>query len=241
MNVGFLLRRMRTELRIVLARYPRLLVPLARRWGTGDWIMRDTEFVIEGYPRSGNTFATAAFGSAKTGPHPIVGHHTHSPAQVITAARRGISVLVLIREPEEAVLSLVVQQPYRSVRSALREWIAFYEPLLRYRGRIEVATFEDVVRDFGAVTRRVNERFGTDFDVFDHTAENARRALEVVREDARRLWGRGRDLQLKGAFPSAERGRAKDRLRPEYRSERLQRLRRKADRLYDMFTEGPRS
>jgi hypothetical protein len=230
-------RRLRSEVRIFLARFPRLFVPLARRWGTGDWITAETEFVIEGYPRSGNTFATAAFGLAKTSPHPIVGHHTHSPAQVVTAARRGIPTLVLIRYPEEAVLSLVIQQPYRSVRSALREWIAFYEPLPRYRDRIEVATFEEVVGDFGAVTKRVNRRFGTHFDVFEHNSENARRALELIEQDARRLWRGGRDLQLKGAFPSAERANAKELLRPQYRSRRLLALRRKAEGLYRLLTE----
>lgn len=236
-SANVMLERLRGELRIVLHRYPRLCVPLAKRWGTtGVWITRETEFVIEGYPRSGNTFATAAFGLAKKGPHPFVGHHTHSPAQVLTAVRRGIPALVLIRRPEDAVLSWVIMQPRRSVGSAIREWIAFYAPILKHRNQVEIATFDDVTTDFGAVTRRVNQRFGTSFPVFEPTEENVAEALRVVERHAHRVRRPDEPLHRLIAAPSPERDVMKEGLRPQYLSSRHRKLRDRAERLYEEIT-----
>jgi hypothetical protein len=231
------LRQGRFELKTLLGGYPRLYLPLARRWGRGEAVGPDTAFVIEGFPRSGNTFATAAIDVASS-PKPVLGHHLHSPAQVIAAARRGIPTLVVIRRPEDAVLSLVIQQPHLSLRQALRAYLRFYRPLVPYRDRFVLATFDEVVGDFGAVTTRVNRRFGTSFESFEHTDENVRRALELIEEDNKLRWGAGRDLELKGAVPSSERGRRKEALRAGYRADPLRRPRERAQRLYESFTRS---
>jgi hypothetical protein len=231
------LREWRSLARTVIERYPRLYLPIARRRGWGEVPTAETEFVIEGYPRSGNTFATAAFGMAKTGPYPRVARHTHAPATVIAAAKRGIPALVLIRRPEDAVLSVVIRQLDLSMRAALRAYIAFYAPLLRYRDGFVVATFDELIQDFGTVTKRVNQRFGTTFGVFEHTKGNAEKALAMIEEEERRRYGEGRALHLKAAYPSQERTRLKEVFRGEYQSERLRTLRERAGRLYRAFTE----
>src|SRR5215211_6607259 len=73
----------------------------------------DTQLVIEGFPRSGNSFARRAFVMAQSDTqikHHIA-HHLHVPAQVVRAARWQIPTLVLIRRPKDAVLSLVLRDP----------------------------------------------------------------------------------------------------------------------------------
>jgi hypothetical protein len=232
------LREWRSFARTIIARYPLLYLPIARLRGQRGVITRDTGFVIEGYPRSGNTFATAAFGMAKSGPQPRVAHHTHAAAVVIAAIRRGIPVLLLIRRPEDAVLSVAIRQPDLSLRAALRAYVGFYGPLLRYRDDLVVATFEDVVRDFGAVTRRVNERFGTSFGVFEHTPGNVRKALALIETEEADRYGSGRNLQERAAFPSEERARLKERLRAGDRWDELRTLRARAERMYEVFTGG---
>ena len=203
-------------------------------------IAGDTGFVIEGFPRSGNTFATAAFGMAKSGPLPKVAHHTHAAAVVIAAARRGIPVLLLIRRPGDAVLSVAVRQPDLSLRAAFRAYIGFYGPLLRYRDDLVVATFEEVVRDFGAVTTRVNERFGTSFGIFEHTDGNVRKALALIEAEEEDRYGPGRKLQERAAFPSEERTRLKEELRAGDHWDELRTLRARAERIYEVFTgESP--
>jgi hypothetical protein len=235
-------RKARFEAKTLLGRYPDPYLSLARRRARGEPLRSDTGFVIEGFPRSGNTFATAAFGVAldsMTSPRPVVAHHLHSPAQVIAAARRRIPALVLIRQPEDAVLSLVIQQPHLSVRQALRSYARFYVPLLPHRDRFVLATFDHVVRDFGEVTRWVNDRFGVDFPVFDNTDRSIRLAMDRIETENRSRWDRDGEVELKGAFPSAERTRLKERRRSEYRRPTVARLRARAERIYALLTDCP--
>src|SRR2546427_7470725 len=55
-----------------------------------------TDILIEGFPRSANSFSVAAFRLAQ-GPPVEVAHHTHAPANAIAAFRRHIPALILIR------------------------------------------------------------------------------------------------------------------------------------------------
>jgi hypothetical protein len=87
------------------------------------------------------------------------------------------------------------------------------------------------------VIRRVNRRFGTSFDVFEHTEENARLVLRDVEEHARRMWGSEESFHRSVAAPSRERAVMKDRLQPEFRAQRNRRLRERAEGLYRALTE----
>lgn len=230
-----LLGRLRFEAGSILRKHPGLYLPIARLRRKAEPLADDTEIVIEGYPRSGNTFAVTAFGSAQTR-EVRVARHEHAAAQVIAAARRSIPALVLVRAPEEAVLSFAVQQPHLTLAQALRSYVRFYRPLLPYRHRFVLASFEDVTGDFGAVTRRVNERFGTDFGVFEHTEENVRKCLEAIEAHGRDVRGEGDELHRKGSFPSEVRTRMKEALVAEYRGDRLAGLRRRAEAAYSSLT-----
>jgi hypothetical protein len=45
------------------------------------------------------------------------------------------------------------------------------------KDRVVIAPFEDVIDEFGLIIERVNSRFGTEFDRFEHTSSN----VEAVR------------------------------------------------------------
>jgi hypothetical protein len=230
--VGQALRRAEFSLGSVLRRYPRLYLPVARVRRRGEPFTRDTELVIEGFPRSGNTFAVTAFGHAQARPVRVA-RHEHAAAQVIAAVRAGVPALVLIRDPEEAVLSLLVQHPALGLRQALRAYLRFYRPLLRHRDRFVLATFEEVTGDFGGVIRRVNERFGTGFGVFEHTEENVRACLAAIEDQGRRRWEGTALADLKGSFPSDARSLRKEALRARYRARSLRRLTARARQTYE--------
>jgi hypothetical protein len=227
---GRLWVRARFEARSIAGRYPSIYLPIARRRHRGEPVTRHTELVIEGFPRSGNTFCTAAFGSVQSRPVRVA-RHEHVPAQVIAAARAGIPALVLIRRPGDAVLSLVIQHPEVTVRQVARAYVRFYRPLLRYRGRFVVATFEEVVTDLGEVIGRLNARFGTGFDAFRHTPENVERCLAEIELQNRAVWTDESLLQRKGAFPSERRTALKVALGGEFRT--LGGIRSKAERLFE--------
>jgi len=177
------------------------------------------------------TFAVVAFEMAQTR-QVQVACHVHAPAQVIEAARRRIPALVLVREPESTIISFVIRHPHLSMRQALRGYVRFYAPLLRYRDDFVVSSFEDVTTDFGLVVRQVNERFGSTFDRFRHTPENVERCFARISGDYRERAGTGAEFERIVARPSDERERIKQALRERFRDPRLTRGRRRAQSVY---------
>src|SRR5262249_51694754 len=102
---GKLLAGVRWELRTLLGRYPAVALPLLRARGGDGFLapIRDeTEVVIDGFPRSGNTFAVAAFHFAQLPRDVKIAHHVHLPAQLLSALRLRLPPPLLVRHPHEA-------------------------------------------------------------------------------------------------------------------------------------------
>lgn len=200
-----------------VAATPPLAIPLARARGRGEVIESDTDIVIESFPRCASSFAVAAFRLAQEPRAMRIANHTHMPAQVLVAARRGVPALVLTRPPEAAVLSHVIHTPSITIEGSLRGYVRFYEPLLRARNAFVVGSFDEVVHDFGSVIARINERFGTRFAAFEHSEANlARLNLEIERDYRSR--GRSEDERERIIpRPSALREGLKEDLRERYR------------------------
>jgi hypothetical protein len=211
-------------------------LPLLRmRRGPGQFlapIRAETEIVIEGFPRSGNTFVVAAFHQAQRPLDVKIAHHAHVPAQLIEAVRRSVPALALVREPEEAVLSFVVREPGLGVRQVLRGYVRFHEPLLALRRGVVVATLDQATSDLGPVVQRVNRRFGTTFVPFQHTPENVARVMAMIERGDLNTFGSAAMAERGGGRPSGTREPLKDALRTEYRSGSLAGLRRRAERAY---------
>jgi hypothetical protein len=178
-----LARRARHRLRARFSESPALYLPFARHKYPGpspEVIGPATELVIDGYTRCASTFAVYALQLAQ--PVPVrLAHHLHAPAQLVAAARAGVPALAVIREPEEAILSQLVREPDVALRDALVAYTRFYRRLLPCRDGMVVADFDEVTKDFGAVTRRVNDRFGTTFAEFEPTGQNTNRCFELIK------------------------------------------------------------
>jgi len=178
-------RHLRWELRSRMAVYPSLYLSVARRKYGEAVLAEDTGLLIDGFTRSGVTFAVVAFNVAQRTPVPLA-HTLHAPAHVIAAVRRNVPSLVTVREPESAVLSAVIREPDVTIEQGLRAWIRFYSAIRPYREGFVVAPFDRVVEDYGSVIGEVNERFGTSFDVFDHTPENVALCFSIIEDRSRR-------------------------------------------------------
>jgi hypothetical protein len=176
----------------------------ARRRRPARTIEPATELVIEGFPRSANTFSVFAFQLAQ--PRPVrLAHHLHAPAHVTIGVRMGKPVIVLIRQPQDAVLSLVLRDPHISIGRALDDYSVFYEEVGLVRDRCVVAPFEEVVSDYGAIIRRVNERFATDFAAFDPTPANVAACYSLIEEKSvRPIWGPAIHDYVSGLIPRHE-------------------------------------
>ncbi|MEM6253273.1 MAG: hypothetical protein AAF821_10155 [Cyanobacteria bacterium P01_D01_bin.156] len=200
------------------------------RWGV---IRSTTDVVIEGYPRSGNTFASVAFRYAQ--PAPIrMAYRLHAPIQLIEAIHRKIPAVVLVRNPEDAVLSWVIHRPHLTIPQALQGYVRFYKRVLPYLNDMVVAEFNTTVSDYGKVIRDVNDKFGTQFVEFDHTEENVKRCFDIIDEFYRKA-GAGKVPEQIVARPSENRKQKKELLRSQFHTDSLTNIRREAMALYEKF------
>ena len=196
--------RARHRLRTQVTEHPALYLPIARAKRALRLDVRDlqrqvinsrTELVIEGYTRCGTTFAVYALQLSQERPVRLA-HHWHAPAQLIEAAHRKIPALLVIRRPEDAILSQLVREPNVTIHDALVAYSRFYECLLPYRHSFVVGEFEQVTHEFGPVIRKLNARFGTSFAEFVHTDEKHDPADAVT----------GRDVACRNHRASADAG-----------------------------------
>lgn len=221
------------RLRLLAKKTPLLFYPIAAaKSDAGRRVVTpSTDIVIEGIARSGNTFAVAAFRSAQSGPVRIA-HHFHAASQILLGLRWGIPVVVLIRNPRDAVVSHLVYDPSLSPEVCLREYISLYSRLLPHRDEFVVSPFEEVTSDFGAAVDRVNERYGTSFARFVPTPENTRAAFELVEESARRV---GHGVRQSGR-PREDRAPLKRKARARLESADVDRELGRAEALWRDFT-----
>ncbi len=164
---------------------------------------RNTALVIEGFPRSGNTFASAAFMVANGRDVPL-GRHLHGAPHLLRAARLGVPAIALIRDPRDAVLSYVIRRPHLTVADALVEYVDFYRTAWKAKESFVIGRFTQVIEDFGSVIDEVNERFGTTFERYEATPEASQTAIELVEEMNREESG-GVVVESQVGRPSAER------------------------------------
>lgn len=154
-------------------------------------ISRSSIFMIEGYPRSANSFTLRAF---RKNNDPKIQYHTamhlHSPAHVIESIRLKIPCLVLIRELDNAIISriaLLIQAKelgeidYKNMSNKDYEKITmywtkryynFYNPLIKFSNKIVIAHFNQVISNFDAIIEKVNNFFNTSFKKFNHSQEH---------------------------------------------------------------------
>jgi len=226
--------RARYSARATVSRYPWPFLAIVRRKYSGQIVDTETDVVIEASPRSGNTFAVVAFELSQERPVKIA-HHLHAAAQVTRGVRLDKPVLVLIRDPVEAVLSQLIREPGITPRQGMWNWIRFYRSAEYVRKHILVATFEDVTTDFGSVIDRLNERFATSFVRFDHSRGNVERCFRQIERRNRSTYSRL--VESKISRPSSARNAAKESLRPRLLEPRMQPLLETAYRLRDSLVD----
>lgn len=224
----------RQKARAYAGKHPRLFYGLygLRREIRAISVNRTTQLVIEGYPRSGNTFAVVAFLQAQSNSIRVA-HHLHVPAQVMRAARWQIPTITLIREPADAVLSRVVRRPQISVRHALESYISFYETAAEYRNAYVVGTFQEVISEYGTLIERVNAKFGTRFSLFQHTKANVKRVFATI-DYLNKVNGEGLETQV--SRPSIEKERLKSEIKGALETKKARSLLAAAEAVYDELT-----
>lgn len=226
---------LRHDIRSYAATRPWLFYPLCmlEKRNRGLIVRKSTQFVIEGYPRSANTFAVLAFQRGE--PRPIrLGHHLHVPVQIMRAVGWKIPTLVLIRQPVDAVLSLLVRYPELSPRKCLRDYIVFYESITHLRDGFVIGEFDDVINRHGTVIEAVNRKFGTDFTPFVGTPEN----IAGVFSDINLVHQEIGETSEQIARPTEEKNRLKRKIKDSLETREIQPLVEKARECYKRFVAG---
>jgi hypothetical protein len=194
---------------------------------------RDTALVIEGFPRSGNTFSVAAFQIAN-GSRSHLGRHLHGAPHLLRAKRLGIPAIALVRAPEDVVPSYLIRRAGLHAEDALVEYLDFYRTAWPARAAFVVGLFDEVTNDFGSVIDRVNERFGTSFARYDATPGNEEAAFALV-EEMNRLECRGEVVETHVGRPSAEREARKAQVSASLGRPRATRLLGQAQDLFETY------
>jgi hypothetical protein len=218
------------------SRFPVIALPAARLRSHGVVVDAGTDLVVEGYPRSGNSFAVAGIATAQTRPVRIA-HHLHAPGHVLASARLKVPTLVVVREPGQAAVELCLSKRALTMAQALRGYRRFYAPLLPHRASFAVATFDQVTGGLGRVIERVNHRFGTTFEPFADSEEAVAEAHRAIDEHWSGRSGPGLPLlgrTREASTPDVQETR-RGILRAAYADPLLARSRGRAERLYTAF------
>ena len=180
--------RARRAFRDWLAAQPAIFEPIARRRQFHDRVVAgpDTDIVIEGYPRSGNTYGAFAFVVAQGGVANVASHF-HTPAQFALAARYRRPAVLVIRKPLEVVVSNLRFFPWMTPNFALRTYISFHKRCLKNLDRLVVSDFPETTGRFGHVIERVNRKFGTAFAIYQGTPDDEKKTRNLV-EHSRDVW-----------------------------------------------------
>jgi hypothetical protein len=161
----------------VTSRMVRRLDPKLRRIGRVD---HKTGLVIEGFPRSANSYARVAFQLANPGIE--VCSHTHSYRTVTRAVALDIPAIVLIRDPEQVVASSLQYQDGVPPSLVIKQYRKFHQHVARIPpDRLVLGDYEEVIRDFGSIIARCNAVLGTGFDPYQPSPESEAKIRDVLR------------------------------------------------------------
>lgn len=150
---------LRASLRRALAGSPRLYLPLRRWRAPGTVLESATDLVIEGFPRSANTWAEAVIRQAA--PRLNLAHHAHAAAHVMAAVQANVPVMVMYRAPDAAIASLLAMYgPRVSARAAFADYAAFYSGVLQLDpARYLPVSFAQITQSPEAVIHHLVQHF----------------------------------------------------------------------------------
>lgn len=177
---------------------------------------RESDIVIDGFPRSANTYFVSFFEIAQDRPL-CIGRHLHESWQFRFAERHHIPCVVLVREPLASVSSAMLRDPRADSATLLGNYVRLYENLLVHRQRAVIAPFEVVVNDANKIIAEVNMVYGAKFQLM--ADERRDLVAEEVNSKDRAAFGNQQLDPTRIAAPSEKKRAVGKRLRAEIEAE----------------------
>ena len=107
--------------------------------------------------------------------------------QVMKAIEYDIPCIVLIREPIDAIASVLVVDRALSIRLAIQSYIHFYERIWPVRESIVVADFKDATQRPQQIVKTLNQRYGTLFHMEPITHTVRERVFDQLKNAQKEL------------------------------------------------------
>ena len=101
-----------------------------------------------------------------------------------------------------------------NVDNALKRYIRFYDIIASSIDSVVIGKFEDVITDYGSVIQKINEKFDSEFGLFNHTAEEE---LVIFKEVERVCEKQSLDEIKSIAVPMEERNKVKNNIELVYK------------------------
>lgn len=189
-------------------------------------IAKDTDLVIEGFGGSANSYAVYAFEAVQSRQFKLA-HHYHMPGQVIMAVFWNIPAVVIVRNPIDALVSLISRNySVGSIKNGLKRYTLFYNQIWKYRNQIVLVEFKTVIQNYSEVIRLLNEKYKMDLDWHQGAEE---KALSALREEKK--------SEKNQALPSDARNQTKHLLKNEIMKEKYRHVRTDALEIYNSFVQ----
>jgi len=129
---------------------------------TEKYTNSSTDITIDGFQRSANTFAYVGFSILNK--NIKIAHHSHVPSQIIFSVKKNIHVLLLIRDPIDAIVSFYIflneEVPFKTI---INSWKNFYLPLIVYKKKIYVSDFQDTIDNLELTIDNINLFYNTNY------------------------------------------------------------------------------
>ncbi len=151
--------------------------------------------VVEGYPRSGNSFLVSVMSELMQERMPL-SHHTHRAENLLIADALKIPTVVLVREPIAAITSISIFSN-RPVDFWAERYVEFYSVIDQLQNPFLLLRFDEVIGDTAMVLRQVSafaphlRLRGTLSDAIERASEKTKaRAAHRFGDQAERKIGR---------------------------------------------------
>lgn len=169
-------------------------------------VSEEKDLVIEGFPRSANSFVFTAFRVSQDKKLQIA-HHLHHEAQLFLAAKFKIPTVVLIREPFEACISTAIFNNERSIMKALNAWIRFYKSVEQLHDKIVICDFKDVTFNINTLFNKINKKYKTKFKKVKMTSLRKKVFEKIKKYNIKNKFNKRQEFQI--AIPNLKRNSMK--------------------------------
>ena len=221
-------------LKLLLSRFPSIFEIVYKYFSKNrsHLVSKRKNLVIEGFPRSGNTFATETIKYANNYKL-YIANHLHLPAQLYLAQKYGIPTYIVIREPISSIASLLIRNSKLNAKIALYYYIEFYKTVIKYKKSVIIGNFENLIDDMEKEIKRINKKYNTNFLIFHHNNDSVKIIFDRLEKSEK---NKRKDYELFMSRPSEKRKDLKnDKI---YKIKKEYKLLRRAKKLYDEINKN---